>query len=52
MNYRTAMDTESLVTIEYLVEWANGDRSWEPEDIMDLDIPHLIQAYWFGQSNQ
>lgn len=50
MSYRMQVNPTCEVTTEYLIEWDGGFRSWESEDWLNVDIPHLIQQYWWGQT--
>lgn len=36
-------------TNEFLVQWADGDVTWEPAARLTEDVPELIQMFWDAQ---
>ena len=32
--------------LEYLVKFKDHKASWQPEQVMNEDIPHILEQYW------
>ncbi|KAH6953940.1 hypothetical protein BKA56DRAFT_429215, partial [Ilyonectria sp. MPI-CAGE-AT-0026] len=37
---------EANATVDFLVKWANGKQTWEPEWSLQHQVPKLIYKYW------
>ncbi|KAH7116641.1 hypothetical protein B0J13DRAFT_681247 [Dactylonectria estremocensis] len=45
-SFKTHRVDEANATVNFLVKWANGKETWEPEWNLQQQVPMLIYKYW------
>lgn len=44
--FKTHRVDKDAATVEFLVNWADGEASWEPEWSLQDQVPNLVFEYW------